>query len=88
MSQLTECCHPQFERRQLSGVDVNGDDFARPLAQHCESIVAGRSNRQASETGLNVQRLEQDISVFPALGVTNAGEVGALCHLTKQGRPP
>src|SRR6516164_11351967 len=77
MLEFAEGGHPQFQCRELRWVTIYSEHFARFHAQHGERIVAGRGNREAGETRLNAQSFEENVGVFPTLGVTHSGKVAA-----------
>ena len=67
----------QFQAGELCRAQVDCDDVGGPAAEHGQGVVAGGGDRETDVVRLDSERLEQDVGVFPALGVANGGEVGA-----------
>ena len=74
--------HAQLDASELGGTQVEGDDPRRLPGEECQGVIAGRRDRQANVAGADVERLQEDIGVLPALRVAYAAEIGLGGNLT------
>src|ERR1019366_3920243 len=63
--------HYENQTEDEEHAEIEGDDARRMPGEQHDRIVAGRSDRQAHVAGLHVERLDEDVSVLPALGIAN-----------------
>src|SRR5581483_5285033 len=82
MIQLAIGGDAQLDTGELRGGQVEGDDAGGPAGEEGEGVVAGRSDGRADVAGPDVEPLDEDIGVLPALGVTDAAEIGLRGNFT------
>ncbi len=77
---------PQFKAGELRWIQINGDDPGRGARQHRDRIVSGGRNGETGIAGLNVERVEKNIGVFPNLRITDPGKVSVMSGFAIHGK--
>src|SRR5690242_471724 len=81
MRELSVGGDAQLDAGKLRRAEVEGNQPGRSAAKHGERVVARRGDREAGVAGLNVETLQQDVGILPALRVADLREVGARSRL-------
>src|SRR6266568_9460731 len=81
------CGDAKLETRQLRCAEIDGQHmFWRPC-QQSERVVSSTGDGQAPLSLFRSERLDQDIRVFPALGIANFRKVYPLGRFTLHDLP-
>ena len=79
MRQRSIGCDTELEAGKLRAAQVERDHAGRLPRQERQRVVSGRRDRHADVAGADIEAGEQDVGVFPGLGVADIAEVGARC---------
>ena len=64
----------KLETGDLGRIEIHRDDPACAGPRKGQGVIAGRGDRQHGIAGGEIEALQQDVGIFPALGVANAIE--------------